>query len=70
MSCSDYHIFHKLNMTRKQAMNKYLSIAESALEYGIIPRCHLEDITRADFFGFVVPLVKNLMELSKNREYK
>ena len=65
MSCSDYHIFHKLNMTRKQAMNKYLSIAESALEYGIIPRCHLEDITRADFFGFVVPLVKNLMELSK-----
>lgn len=65
MSSSDYHIFHKLNMTRKEAMEKYLSIAERALENGIIPRCHFEDITRADFFGFVVPLAKNLMELSK-----
>lgn len=65
MSSSDYHIFHKLNMTRKEAMEKYLSIAERALENGIIPRCHFEDITRADFFGFVVALAKNLMELSK-----
>ena len=68
MSCSDYHIFHKLNMTRKEAMNTYISIAESALENGIIPRCHFEDITRADFFGFVAPLAKNLMKLSE--EYK
>jgi isopropylmalate/homocitrate/citramalate synthase len=65
MSCSDYHIFYKLNMTRKEAMYNYLSIAESALENGIIPRCHFEDITRADFFGFVVPLAKNLMKLSE-----
>lgn len=65
MSCSDYHIFKKLNLTRKQAMDKYLSIAEKALENNIIPRCHLEDITRADFFGFVVPLVKNLNKLGK-----
>ena len=42
MSCSDYHIFHKLNMTRKEAMNTYLSIAESALQNGITPRCHLK----------------------------
>jgi len=65
MSCSDYHIFHKLSMTRKEAMYKYLSIAESALENGIVPRCHFEDITRADFFGFVAPLAKNLMKLSE-----
>ena len=64
MSCSDYHIFHKLNMTRMEAMQTYLSIAEAALENGITPRCHFEDITRADFFGFVAPLAKNLMELS------
>ncbi len=32
MSCSDYHIFHKLNMTRREAMYNYLSIAESALK--------------------------------------
>ncbi|MFD3157757.1 2-isopropylmalate synthase [Haloimpatiens sp. FM7330] len=65
MSCSDYHIFKKLKLTRKQAADKYLEVVEQALTYGIIPRCHFEDITRADFFGFVVPLVKKLMELSK-----
>ena len=65
MSCSDYHIFNKLNKTRKEAMDMYLSIASDALENGIVPRCHFEDITRADFFGFVVPLAKNLMELMK-----
>ncbi|WP_371414847.1 2-isopropylmalate synthase [Caloramator sp. E03] len=64
MSCSDYHIFKKLNMTRKQAMNQYLEIAAEAFEHGIIPRCHLEDITRADFFGFVVPFVNELIKLS------
>lgn len=64
MSCSDYHIFHKLNMSRKEAMENYLSIAKEALENGITPRCHFEDITRADFFGFVAPLAKSLMELS------
>lgn len=65
MSVSDYHIFHKLNMTRMEAMKSYLSVAEAALENGITPRCHFEDITRADFFGFVVPLAKNLMDLSE-----
>lgn len=65
MSCSDYHIFKKLKMTRGQAMEKYLAIAEDALANGILPRCHLEDITRADFYGFVAPLVIKLMELSK-----
>ncbi|EOD00739.1 hypothetical protein [Caldisalinibacter kiritimatiensis] len=68
MSCSDYHIFKKLKMNRKEALNNYLQIAEEALASGIKPRCHLEDITRADFFGFVIPLVSNLMELS--RKYK
>ena len=26
VSCSDYHIFKKMNMTRRQAMDKYLGI--------------------------------------------
>jgi citrate (Re)-synthase len=64
-SVSDYHIFLKLNMTRKQALESYLGIVRSALEEGIIPRCHLEDITRADFYGFVVPLVQELMQLAQ-----
>lgn len=63
VSCSDYHIFKKLNMTRKQAMDHYLSIIKSAIEVGIRPRCHFEDITRADFYGFVVPFALELNKL-------
>ncbi|HHV72029.1 MAG TPA: 2-isopropylmalate synthase [Clostridia bacterium] len=65
VSCSDYHIFKKLNLTRKQAMDKYLAIVSEALEQGIRVRCHLEDITRADFYGFVIPFVLELMKLSR-----
>lgn len=65
MSCSDYHIFKKLGKTRQQAMDMYIGIVEEALSNGIRPRCHLEDITRADFYGFVVPFVNKLMKLSK-----
>jgi isopropylmalate/homocitrate/citramalate synthase len=65
MSCSDYHIFKKLNKTRSEAMKMYLDIAYAALENGIVPRCHFEDITRADFYGFVLPLAKNLMEMRR-----
>ncbi|MDD3839361.1 MAG: 2-isopropylmalate synthase [Clostridia bacterium] len=65
VSCSDHHIFNKLNMNRKQAMESYIRIVSDALEEGIIPRCHFEDITRADFYGFVLPFVNKLMELSR-----
>ena len=65
VSCSDYHIFNKMHLTRKQAMDKYLGIVKSALDFGIRPRCHFEDITRADFYGFVVPFAGALMELSR-----
>ena len=65
VSCSDYHIFHKMGLTRKQAMDKYLGIVSECIEAGLHPRCHFEDITRADFYGFVVPFANKLMELSK-----
>jgi len=65
VSCSDFHIFKKLKKTRKKAMEDYLAVVEQALEFGIRPRCHLEDITRADYYGFVVPFVNELMALSK-----
>ena len=65
VSCSDYHIFNKMHLTRRQAMDKYLGIVKSALNYGIRPRCHFEDITRADFYGFVVPFAGELMRLSR-----
>ena len=63
VSCSDYHIFKKLNKTRKQAMEMYLGVVKMALEYDIRPRCHFEDITRADFYGFVVPFATELKKL-------
>jgi isopropylmalate/homocitrate/citramalate synthase len=65
VSCSDYHIFKKLGMTRKQALEHYLKTISAALEMGIRPRCHFEDITRADFYGFVVPFVNAIQKLSK-----
>lgn len=65
VSCSDYHIFKKMNLTRSGAMEKYLSIIKAALEQNIVPRCHFEDITRADFYGFVVPFATELMKLSR-----
>lgn len=63
VSCSDYHIFKKLRKTRSQAMEGYLAVVKQALDAGIYPRCHLEDITRADFYGFVVPFALKLSEL-------
>ena len=68
VSCSDYHIFLKLKMTRRQAMEHYLSVIRECLEEGISPRCHLEDITRADIYGYVVPFCYELMRLME--EYK
>lgn len=65
VSCSDYHIFNKLHMTRSQAIDHYLSVVKECLEVGIRPRCHFEDITRADFYGFVVPFVLELSKLRK-----
>ena len=65
VSCSDYHIFKKMKMTRQQVLDHYLGTIKDAFEAGVVPRCHLEDITRADFYGFVVPFVNELQRLSQ-----
>ena len=64
-SCSDYHIFNKLGINREKAIQQYVSIVAQALDMGLKPRCHLEDVTRADIYGFVLPFVNELMKLSK-----
>ena len=66
VSSSDYHIFKKMKMNRREAMNFYLQTVADAFEAGVVPRCHLEDITRADFYGFVVPFVNELMKMSQD----
>ncbi len=63
VSCSDYHIFYKLKTTRQKAMEQYLSVIRECLETGISPRCHLEDITRSDIYGFVIPFCLEIMKL-------
>jgi isopropylmalate/homocitrate/citramalate synthase len=62
-SVSDYHIFLKLKWGRRKAMDDYLAIVKAALELGIAPRCHFEDVTRADIYGFCVPFAIELMKL-------
>jgi isopropylmalate/homocitrate/citramalate synthase len=66
LSASDYHIYLKMNRTRREAAEEYLDVVRAVLEAGIRPRCHLEDLTRADLDGFVAPLVSSLMELARD----
>jgi isopropylmalate/homocitrate/citramalate synthase len=64
-SCSDYHIFRKLGWTRRQALDNYRDVVRAALDAGVRPRCHFEDLTRADLAGFVLPFAQALMRLTE-----
>jgi isopropylmalate/homocitrate/citramalate synthase len=64
-SCSDYHIFKKLKLDRRKAFDQYTGLVKECLAKGIRPRCHLEDVTRADIAGFVLPYVQELMRISE-----
>lgn len=65
-SISDYHIFYKFKgLSRSQVLSKYLDVIEEGLKSGITMRAHIEDCTRADVIGVVVPFAKRLMRLSE-----
>jgi len=65
-SSSDYHIFNKLKFkSRQECMDSYCEVVDAAFEAGVRPRCHLEDVTRADWDGFVMPFVDRLMRMSE-----
>ncbi|MDA3808982.1 MAG: histone-lysine N-methyltransferase [Spirochaetaceae bacterium] len=64
-SVSDYHIYLKLKSDRKKVLDSYIRIINKSLEEGIIPRCHFEDITKADIYGFCLPFAEELMKLSQ-----
>jgi isopropylmalate/homocitrate/citramalate synthase len=65
-SCSDYHIFQKLKFkSRQECMDAYCGVVEEAFAAGVRPRCHLEDVTRADIDGFVLPFCERLMRMSE-----
>jgi isopropylmalate/homocitrate/citramalate synthase len=64
-SVSDYHIFLKLGSDRKKILDKYLGVVKEVLSQGLVPRCHFEDVTRADIYGFVLPFGEELKKLSE-----
>ena len=64
-SISDYHIFLKFKKTRRQVLDDFMKVVRAAAEAGLEAiRCHYEDVTRADFWGCVVPFTEELMEFS------
>jgi len=63
-SCSDYHIFLKLKKNWKTAAEEYLSMAKMAAERDIRVRFHLEDITRANMDGFVLPFTAMIAQFA------
>lgn len=65
VSASDYHIYLKMNRTRRQAAEDYGKVVRAVIQAGMRPRCHLEDLTRADLDGFVAPLVESLQEIGR-----
>ena len=65
-SVSDYHIFLKLKKNRAKVMDEYLATVKETLANGIVPRCHFEDVTRADIYGFCLPLAEELLKLSQD----
>jgi len=64
-SSSDYHIYLKMNRTRRQAADDYARVVQAVVDAGIRPRVHLEDLTRADLDGFVAPLVESLQNIGR-----
>jgi isopropylmalate/homocitrate/citramalate synthase len=66
LSASDYHIYLKQKRTRREVLAEYLDVVRAVLDAELRPRCHLEDLTRADLDGFVAPLVTALQELSRS----
>lgn len=65
-SASDHHIFDKLGFASKaEAIDKYMQPIVTALEHGITPRIHLEDATRADIHGWVIPFMQRVIDESK-----
>lgn len=65
MSVSESHMFDKMGLkTKEEAEDKYLKTLDYALDHGLKVRCHLEDVTRADIEGFVIPFSKEIIDRS------
>ncbi|WP_048815619.1 homocitrate synthase/isopropylmalate synthase family protein [Methanosalsum zhilinae] len=64
MSVSDSHILDKMRLPgREAAEEKYLNALQYAVDHGLRTRAHIEDMTRADNYNFVFPLIKKIIEI-------
>lgn len=67
-SASDHHIFDKLqHRSKAAAIDKYLKPIMTAVENDIRPRVHLEDITKADIHGWVVPFMNRVLKETEGK---
>ncbi len=67
-SASDHHIFDRLGFhSKEEAIEKYLQPIVTAIEHDITPRVHLEDCTRADIYGWVIPFILRVKEATEGR---
>ncbi len=70
-SISDYHIFMKFKKSRRQVLDAFMQVVYAAAEAGLKAiRCHYEDVTRADFWGTVVPFTEQLMNFQEKSGLK
>ena len=67
-SSSDHHIFDKLRFhSKEEAIEKYLQPIITACENGMVPRVHLEDTTRADIYGWVIPFIQRVLKETEGK---
>ncbi|MBI2886543.1 MAG: 2-isopropylmalate synthase [Chloroflexi bacterium] len=67
-SSSDHHIFDKLRFrSKEQAIEAYLQPIMTACEHNITPRVHLEDTTKADIFGWVIPFMQRVLKETEGK---
>jgi len=65
MSVSDAHLFDKLDFEDYgEAREQYMDGLQYAVDHGLRPRCHVEDITRANVDEFVFPLIEDILEIA------
>ena len=68
--CSDHHIFDRLGFrSKEEAVERQLAPILTACEHDITPRVHLEDATRSDVEGWVVPFMRRVMEETQGRAH-
>lgn len=68
-SISDYHIVHKLGLSRSEALERYLEVIGEAYRRGITVKCALEDVTRADP-SFLRVFLERYLELAERSGFE